>query len=163
MIARMYRREAAWTEEKISTEERTRRRAGPEGLKRTMEALRKLAQRMLEQKRVLQKSQLGVACTYLLNQWEPLSAHLRHGASQLDNNKIENAIRPTALGKKNWLFFGHPDAGKRSAVLYSLIISCLRHRKDPHAYLRDILTRLPRMTNQEDITPLMPKNWVPAS
>jgi len=65
--------------------------------------------------------------------------------------------------KKNWLFFGHPDAGKRSAVLYSLIISCLRHRKDPHAYLRDILTRLPRMTNQDDITPLMPKNWVPAS
>lgn len=163
MIARMYRREAAWTEEKISAEERTRRRQGPEGLKRTMNALHKLAQRLLEQKRVLQKSQLGAACTYLLNQWQPLSAHLQHGASQLDNNKIENAIRPTALGKKNWLFFGHPDAGKRSAVLYSLIISCLRHGKDPHAYLRDILTRLPRMTNQDDITPLLPKNWLPAS
>mgnify|MGYP000576387420 CR=1 FL=1 len=83
--------------------------------------MRELAQRLLEQKRVLQKSQtqLGVACTCLLNEWEPLSTHLRHGTSQLDNNKIENAIRPTALGKKNGLFFGHPDAGKRSAVLYS--------------------------------------------
>ena len=53
MIARMYRREAAWTEEKISTEERTRRRQGPEGLERTMNALHKLARRLLEQKRVL--------------------------------------------------------------------------------------------------------------
>jgi hypothetical protein len=74
---------------------------------------------------------------------------------------MENAIRGTAIGKKNWLFVGHPEAGKRSAVLYSLIVSCLRHGKDPHLYLRDVLTRLPLMTNQDDLAPLLPKNWQP--
>ena len=53
---------------------------------------------------------------------------------------VENDIRPTALGKKNWLFIGHPDAGKRTAILYSIIISCLRHGHDPEAYIRDLLT-----------------------
>ncbi len=61
--------------------------------------------------------------------------------------------------KKNWLFIGHPDAGQRSAILYSLIVSCERHGKDPLAYLKDILTRLPRLTNQDDLKPLLPVNW----
>jgi len=55
---------------------------------------------------------------------------------------------------------GHPDAGRRSAILYSLVISCKRHGKDPLAYLRDVLTRLPTMTNQENLDPLLPSNWV---
>ena len=70
--------------------------------------------------------------------------------------------RGNTIGKKNWLFVGHPEADKRSAVLYSLIVSCLRHGKDPHLYLRDVLTRLPLMTNQDDLAPLLPKNWQPA-
>ena len=49
---------------------------------------------------------------------------------QIDNNEVENAIRPTAVGKKNWLFIGHPDAGQRSAIIYSLVVSCQRHGKD---------------------------------
>ena len=65
--------------------------------------------------------------------------------------------------KKNWLFIGHAEAGQRSAILYSLIVSCERHGKDPLAYLKDILTRLPRMTNQDDLGALTPKNWQPAS
>jgi len=60
---------------------------------------------------------------------------------------------------KNWLFIGHPDAGRRSAILYSLVISCKRHGKDPLAYLRDVLTRLPTMTNQENLDPLLRSNW----
>lgn len=159
LIGRMYRREAGWNNDKITVEERAKRRAGPDGHERTMGALKKLAQRQIEKGRVLPKSGLGQAFTYLLNQWEPLSAHLRYGQTKLDNNRMENAIRPTAIGKKNWLFVGSPEAGKRSAVLYSLIVSCLRHGKDPHAYLRDLLTRLPSMSNQENITPLLPKNW----
>jgi Transposase IS66 family len=73
---------------------------------------------------VLPKSTLGKACDYLLSQWAPLIAHLHHGESRLDNNLVENAIRPSCIGKKNWLFIGHPDAGQRSAILYSLIVSC---------------------------------------
>lgn len=67
----------------------------------------------------------------------------------------------SAIGKKNRLFIGHPDAGHRSAIIYSLVVSCQRHGKDPLAYLRDLLTRLPRMTNREDIAPLTPALWLP--
>jgi hypothetical protein len=55
--------------------------------------------------------------------------------------------RPTALGKKNWLFFGDANAGERSAVICSIIESCRRHGVEPYSYLRDVLTRLPSMTN----------------
>ncbi len=67
----------------------------------------------------------------------------------------------TFHNRKNWLFNGHPDAGHRLAILYLLIVSCERHGKDPLAYLKDILTRLPRMTNRDDLTPLLPVNWQP--
>ena len=67
-----------------------------------------------------------------------------------------------AHNKKNWLFIGHPEAGQRSAILYSLIVSCQRHGKDPLAYLKDLLTRLPRMTNRDDLRPLTPRLWQPA-
>ena len=87
--------------------------------------------------------------------------HLRFGQTRLDNNLVENAIRPSCIGKKNWLFIGHPEAGQRSAILYSLIVSCQRHGKDPLAYLKDLLTRLPRMTNRDDLRPLLPVNWQP--
>jgi transposase len=57
------------------------------------------------------------------------------------------------------LFIGHPDAGQRSAILYSLIVSCQRHGVEPLAYLRDVLARLPAMTNQDDFDPLTPSQW----
>jgi len=110
---------------------------------------------------MLPKSRLGLACQYLLNQWDALVAHLQHGQTRIDNNAAENTIRPTKLGMKNWLFIGHPDAGERSAILYSLVISCKRHGKDPLAYLRDLLTRLPRLTNQDSLDALLPCNWTP--
>ena len=100
----------------------------------------------------------------MLSQWAPLIAHLHHGESRLDNNLVENAIRPSCIGKKNWLFIGHPDAGQRSAILYSLIVSCQRHGKDPLAYLCAVFTRLPAMSNQDDLDPLTPARWqTPAS
>jgi len=66
---------------------------------------------------------------------------------EIDNNLVENAIRPTAIGKKNWLFFGSAAAGQTSAVLYSLIETCRKLNINPHEYLSDILTVLPTMTN----------------
>lgn len=161
LMARLYRREREWDEKNLTPEQRASARAQPEGLARTMESLRRLALRTRE--RVLPKSQLGKACGYLLNQWVALRAHLEHGQTRLDNNLVENAIRPSCIGKKNWLFIGHPDAGQRSAILYSLIVSCQRHGKDPLAYLRDVLTRLPRMNNRDDLAPLLPRNWTPTA
>jgi hypothetical protein len=63
--------------------------------------------------------------------------------------------------KKNWLFIGHPDAGDRSAIIYSLVVSCRRHGIDPLAYLRDVLTRLPAITNHDDLRALTPARWRP--
>jgi len=72
---------------------------------------------------------------------------------------MENAIRPTAIGKKNWMFIGHPQAGERSAIIYSIVGSCQRHNIDPLLYLRDVLTRLPTMSNQDDLASLCPGQW----
>ena len=97
----------------------------------------------------------GRAIEYALGQWSTLGVWLEDGRVEIDNNRVENAIRPTAIGKKNWLFVGEADAGQRGAILYTLIESCRRRGLDPHAYLRDVLTRLPSMTNWQikDITP----------
>ena len=72
-----------------------------------------------------------------------------------------NAIRPTAIGKKNWLFIGDADAGQRSAIIYTLIECCRRRGIDPFAYLREVLTRLPRMTNRQ-IPEVLPAAWAKA-
>ena len=70
-------------------------------------------------------------------------------------------MRPTALGKKNWLFIGHPDAGDRSAILYTLLENCKRQGINPREYLHDVLSRLPSMTNQQTRS-LTPRNWLAA-
>jgi transposase len=76
----------------------------------------------------------------------------------LDNNLVENAIRPTVIGKKNWLFIGDADAGQRSAIIYTVIENCRRRGLDPFAYLREVLTRLPNMTNWQ-IPEITPQAW----
>ena len=98
---------------------------------------------------------MGKAIEYALGQWPTLEVWLGNGAIEIDNNLVENAIRPTAIGKKNWLFIGDAEAGQRSAILYTIIENCRRQNIDPYAYLRDVLTRLPNMTNRqiEDVTP----------
>jgi transposase len=84
-----------------------------------------------------------------LGQWRRLEVYLADGRVEIDNNLVENAIRPTALGKKNWLFIGEADAGERGAILYTIIESCRRRNLDPYTYLKDVLTRLPNMTNHQ--------------
>lgn len=75
---------------------------------------------------LLPQSRLGLALAYGRNQWEGLGRFLDHGQLEIDTNLVENAIRPTAVGKKNLLFIGHPGAGWRSAVCCSVIESCRR-------------------------------------
>jgi hypothetical protein len=106
----------------------------------------------------LPQSPLGKATGYALAEWKPLTRYLDDGRLEIDNNLTENAIRPSAVGKKNWLFIGHPEAGWRSAVIYSVIVSCRRHGIDPWEYLRDVLRRLPGMTNQQ-ISEVVPARW----
>src|SRR5438128_2563677 len=98
-----------------------------------------------------QKSTLGKALNYFLNEYDALTGYLRDGRFEIDNNLVENAIRPTAVGRKRWLSIGHPDAGWRSAVIYSILLSCRRRGINPQDYLTDILRRLPtQKINQID-------------
>ena len=78
-------------------------------------------------------------------------------SSTADNNLVENAIRPTAVGKKNWLFIGHPDAGRRAAILYSLHRLLPAPRQRPRRLPARHLARLPAMTNQDDLVALTPR------
>jgi transposase len=157
LIARLYRLETEWDQAGI-TDAAERARLREKRFERSLRWLRSLA--LVTRERVLPQSLLGKACSYLLNHWGPLTAHLDHGRSRLDNNLVENAIRPSAIGKKNWLFIGHPDAGQRSAIVYSIVVSCQRHGIDPFVYLKDVLARLPTMTNQDDLSALTPANWL---
>lgn len=154
LIGQLYRLEAEWDEANVGNQRAALRQehfAGP------LRWLRKLAVGLARKE--LPQSELGKACVYLLKNWEVLVAHQKRSFTRIDNNLVENAIRPSAIGKKNWLFIGHPSAGQRSAIIYSLVVSCQRHGKDPLAYLRDVLSRLPSMTNQDDLTPLTPAAW----
>jgi hypothetical protein len=108
--------------------------------------------------RYLPQSLLGQAMDYTLGQWSTLTVYLDDGRVEIDNNLVENAIRPTAIGKKNWLFVGDAAAGERSAIIYTLIESCRRRGLDPYAYLREVLTRLPNMTNHQ-IPEVTPQAW----
>lgn len=157
LIGRLYQLEAAWDEANVGDRRAALRR---EHFAQPLRWLRRITLGLARKE--LPQSELGKACAYLLNHWDVLVAHQAHAFTRLDNNLVENAIRPSAIGKKNWLFIGHPAAGQRSAVIYSLVVSCQRHGKDPLAYLRDVLRRLPAMTNQDDLTPLTPAAWQPS-
>jgi transposase len=114
--------------------------------------------RLKRSARPLPQSLLGIAIDYALGQWKTLEVYLADGRVEIDNNLVENAIRPTALGKKNWLFIGEAGAGDRGAILYTIIECCRRRNIDPYTYLRDVLTRLPRMTNHQ-IPAVTPQAW----
>jgi transposase len=140
-------------------------KAGP-ALRETMRAwqsqpaLNRLHRAMeLIRRKTLPQGLLGLAIDYALKRWEALNRFVNDGTLEIDNNLIENSIRPSALGKKNWLFVGHPEAGERSAVIYTLLGSCRRHGINPFDYLKDLFTRLPaaKITHIQEFTPA---NWV---
>jgi transposase len=120
-----------------------------------VERLQRALVRLKGRSQFLPKSLMGQAIDYALGQWPTLQVYLSDGRIELDNNLVENAIRPTAIGKKNWLFVGIADAGQRGAIIYTLVENCRRRGMDPYTYLRDVLTRLPHMTNHQipEVTP----------
>src|SRR5438105_2722291 len=95
------------------------------------------------------------------NEYDALLRYLQDGRFEIDNNLVENDIRPTAVGRKRWLFIGHPQAGWCSAVIYSLLLSCRRRGINPQSYLSDVLNRLPS-TKITEIHQLLPGHWKPS-
>lgn len=111
---------------------------------------------------VLPKSAIGKAVDYSLKRWKSLSRYLLDGQLEIDNNLVENQIRPVALGRKNFLFAGSHQGAIRAAVIYSLVGTCQKINIDPEKWLTDVLTKLPaRKAN--DIDDLLPQNWKPDS
>jgi transposase len=109
---------------------------------------------------VLPKSPMGQAITYAMNQWDALKVYTTDGELTPDNNLSENALRRIAIGRKNWLFCGSDNGGKTAAILFGLIATCQRHRIDPFAYLRDVLTRIAAHPHNR-LAELLPDRWKP--
>ena len=103
------------------------------------------------------KSKLALAIQYMFKQWPYLIAYLRHGSVEIDTNWVENKIRPTALGKKNWLFMGNEDSGLMHALFYSLVLSAMMNDLNPRVYIYYLLTKLHDVrTKAIDPTTLLP-------
>jgi len=85
------------------------------------------------------KSLLGKAVTYATNQWQYLTKYVKHGEAEISNCRVENQIRPFALGRRNWLFLGTEHSANKAAVLYSLIQTCIINKIEPYRYLRYVL------------------------
>ncbi len=123
-------------------------------------SIKRRAQKIKSDPRFLPQSTLGKAVNYFLNEYTPLIGYLRDGRYKIDNNLVENDVRPAAVGRRRWLFIGHPDAGWRSAVIYTIIQSCRRRGINPQEYLTDVLSRLPSM-NTSQIRAVLPSRWKP--
>jgi hypothetical protein len=89
------------------------------------------------------KSALGIAIAYTLNLWPRLRLYIEDGRFQIDNNLIENSIRPVALGRKNYLFAGSHDAAQNAAMIYSFFATCKINHIEPFTWLRDTLSVIP--------------------
>ena len=115
---------------------------------------------LLQRQKVPEGSATAKALDYSLRRWVALTRFCNDGQLPIDNNWIENQIRPIALGRSNWLFAGSLRAGQRAAAVMSLIQSARMNGHDPYAYLKDVLTRLPTHKASQ-IEELLPHRWQP--
>ena len=111
-----------------------------------------------EYPKVLPKSPIAKAIAYCLPRWDKLSRYTTNAMLNIDNNPVENAIRPVAVGRKNYLFAGSHEAAQRAAMVYSLFATCRMHNINPYEWLKDVLQRMHLYTTQ-NIHELLPQNW----
>lgn len=111
-----------------------------------------------ESKKVLPKSKIGIAFQYATNNWDSLSVFLNDGQLKIDNNLIENAIRPIAIGRKNYLFAGNHDAAQRGAVIYTFFSICKKHSVNPNQWLNYVFDNI-QSTKISDLKKLLPQNF----
>lgn len=107
------------------------------------------------------KGLLGKALSYTRTHWHKLIRYVQDGHITPDNNAVENAIRPFAVGRKNWLFAGHPNGADAGATLFSLIETARNCGIEPYQYLRFVFERIPLAQSSEDFEALLPQNLVP--
>jgi transposase len=117
---------------------------------------------ILQRQKATDGTAIAKAIDYSLGRWQALTRFLGDGALPIDNNWVENRIRPIALGRSNWLFAGSLRAGKRAAAVMSLIQSARLNGHDPYRYLKDVLERLPTQPASR-IGELLPHGWMSAT
>jgi hypothetical protein len=155
-IRQLYRIEDSLREAPVEQRHRERLARAPA----IWREMKQRAEQLKRDPRVLPASTLGKAVRYFLKEYTAMVGYLRDGQFELDNNLVENDVRPSAVGRRRWLFIGHPDAGWRSAVIYTIIQSCRRRGINPQEYLTDVLRRLPSMTSAQ-AKELTPSKWTP--
>ena len=111
---------------------------------KSVPVLKELKQWMISQyTKVLPASVIGKAIAYSLKRWEKLCVYVTDGRLSIDNNPVENAVRPVAIGRKNYLFAGSHEAAQRAAMIYSLLATCRMQNINPYEWLKDVLERMP--------------------
>ena len=126
---------------------------------RSAPLLEQLGKWLGEQARaVLPKSPIGAAIGYARSNWAALNRYIEAGCLEIDNNASERAVKPVALGRKNWLFAGSEGGGRTAAILFSFASTCRGLKIDPFAYLRDVLDRVCTHPARR-IAELLPDRW----
>lgn len=151
-IGQLYDLERALRERDASADRRRRQRQ-----QQALPVLERFKQ-WLEAHPGLPKSPWGKAVGYSLNRWNKLCRYVDDGRIEIDNNGVENAIRPIALGRKNYLFAGSHEAAQRAAVIYSLLATCKKHEVNPQHWLRDVLSRIASHPMRR-VHELLPHHW----
>ncbi len=157
LIAQLYQIETQAREEKLSVEKRRDLRQA-----QSLPLMEELKKELLEiRMRELPSSLLAKACNYALDQWEKLTTFLDHGIIEIDQNLCENAMRPVALGRKNWLHIGSERAGPKIAAILSIFETCKRLKINIRDYLNDVLPKLGNWSNLK-VAELTPDRWAAA-
>ena len=155
-IGKLYQIEEQARIERLSAEQRLALRQ-----EKSRPLIESLKLRIIEVRQAaLPQSKLGKACDYALGQWERLVVFLEDGRVEIDNNWCENAIRPIALGRKNWLHIGSEQAGPKIATIASVVETCRRLGINLRAYLSDVLPKLPESPISR-VAELSPLRWKP--
>ena len=137
-MQKLYALERGAKEKPLSPDEHYRLRQG-----QAVPVLANLKEWMLENyKAVLPQSVIGQALHYSLQRWDKLSVYTTDACLRIDNNLVENAIRPVAIGRKNYLFAGSHNGARRAAMLYSFLETCKLNNVNPFEWLRDVLTKI---------------------
>ncbi|MCC5842528.1 MAG: IS66 family transposase [Opitutales bacterium] len=161
-IGRLYTLEETWNEQGVDDETRKALRA-----EHSLPIANELKTRLdaWAADMSIPSNKFRTAVGYAANRWEALKECLRHGHTRLDTNLLESKFRPTKIGAKNWTFIGHPAAGEKSAVIYTLLTCCRMHRIEPRAYFTDLLERLVPAEHDPGtglLDELLPWNWATA-
>ena len=154
LISQLYKLEQDYRDEKLTWQQRTERRqkeATP-----VLNQIKKWLEEHVDQ--FPPSTPIGKAIKYTLPRWSGLSAYAQHGQIEIDNNLVENAIRPLAIGRKNFLFAGSHDAAEMTAAMYSFMATCKKNEVNEHEWMADAMLRCQNI-NHKDLYQLLPNNW----